>query len=142
MRTAVLIRDPSTSHGTLGRFVAEGLELHMIEPPWRNNRPNRSCIPAGVYRVRPHVSPRFGRCLQVEAVEGRSHILQHAGNVAGDVETGYHTHSLGCQLPGINRGKLVVKGRRQLAVLSSRTALRHLMAWADGRPYRMEVHDA
>lgn len=143
MRRATLIRDETSDHGTLGSLVADGLalhvmELHVMEPPERDNQPGRSCIPAGLYAVRPHVSPRFGRVLAVLGVRARSHILIHAGNVGGDVALGYHTHTLGCLLPGLRRGALVVRGRRQRAVLASRTALRHLMAWA-GDGFTLDV---
>ena len=140
MRRATLTREITGDEGTLGVLTARRLgPVHVMEPPWRNNRRNRSCIPAGVYTVLPHVSPRFGRCLLVTDVPGRSHILFHAGNVGGDIDLGYHTHTAGCLLPGLRRGAIDVKGRRQLAVISSRTAFRHLMTWADAQPFDLEV---
>ena len=141
-RRAVLIRDESTDHGTLGVLVAGDLTLQVMEPPDRDNRPNRSSIPTGLYEVQPHVSPRFGRVLSVTEVPSRSHILIHSGNVGGDAELGYHTHTLGCLLPGLRRGRLEVRGRVQRAVLGSRPALRHLMAWADEAPFTLEVRHA
>ena len=141
-RLATLIRDDSTDHGTRGVLVAGGLTLAIMEPPPRGNRRNRSCIPLGNYQVVPHRSPRFGPTLLVTGVPDRSHILIHAGNVGGDVEQGFHTHTLGCLLPGLKRGRLKVRGRVQRAVLGSRTALRHLMDWADGRPFRLEISHA
>ena len=134
-RRAVLIRDESTDHGTRGVLTAGALGLHVMEPPDRGNRPNRSSIPAGLYEVHPHRSPRFGRVLAVADVPGRSHILIHSGNVGGDVELGLHTHTLGCLLPGLKRGRIKVKGRMQRAVCASKPALRQLMTWADGKPF-------
>ena len=144
MRRARLVREVSSDHGTLGALAARGLPgaLHVMEPPWRDNLRNRSCIPEGLYEVVAHRSPRFGRCLLVTQVRERSHILIHAGNVGGDVDRGYHTHTLGCLLPGLGRGRLKVKGRMQAAVLSSRPALRHLMAWAGGEPFELEISHA
>ena len=104
MRRAHLHRDRSGDQGTIGTLVAGALALQVMEPPWRDNARNRSCIPAGLYEVLPHVSPRFGRCLLVAAVPGRSHILFHAGNVGGDTALGWHTHTAGCLLPGLRRG--------------------------------------
>ena len=95
--------------------------------------------PGRLYEVLPHVSPRFGRCLLVAAVPGRSHILFHAGNVGGDTALGWHTHTAGCLLPGLRRGRITVRGRAQAAVLGSRTAFRHLMQWAGDRPFALEV---
>ena len=140
MLHATLRRDRSGDHGTLGTLVARDLpHVQIMEPPWRGNRRNRSCIPAGVYDVVPHISPRFRRCLLVTNVPGRSHILFHAGNVGGDVELGFHTHTAGCLLPGLRRGRLHVRDRDQEAVVSSRTAFRHLMTWAAGRPFTLEI---
>ena len=141
---ARLQREGSTAHGTPGALTANGLPgpLQIMEPPWRDNRRNVSCIPAGAYGVVPHVSPRFGRCLLVTGVPERSHILFHAGNVGGDVEKGYHTHTHGCLLPGLRRGRLKVRGLVQEAVLASRPAFRHLMTWADSRPFELEILDA
>ena len=137
MRRAVLTRDRTGDQGTIGVLVAPGLApLHVMEPPWRDNARNRSCVPAGLYEVLPHLSPRFRRCLLVAAVPGRTHILFHVG---GDVERGFHTHTAGCLLPGLKRGRLRVKGGSQDAVLASRSAFRHLMEWADGRPFGLEI---
>ena len=142
MNRARLIRVESSDHGTLGVLSSRGLPgpVHTIEPPWRDNRRNLSCIPPGTYRVVPHRSPRFGRCLLVTDVPGRSHVLFHAGNVGGDIKRGFHTHTHGCILPGTRAGKLSVKGRMQRAVLASRPAFRQLMVWADSQPFILEIH--
>ena len=140
MQRAVLRRQLQGDHGTLGLLSGPGLApLCIMEPPWRGNRRNRSCIPAGLYEVVPHLSPRFRRCLLVMQVPGRSHILFHAGNLGGDVALGWHTHTQGCLLPGLRRGRLTVDGRRQAAVLASRTAFRHLMDWAQDEPFILEI---
>ena len=128
MNTCTLIRDEDGDHGTFGLLRYGELRLHIAEPPWRDNQPNLSCVPPGRYNLLPHVSPRFGRCLLVAGVRGRSHILVHAGNVGGDKLKGLHTHTLGCLLPGLARGSLLIKGVHQRAVLSSRTAMRYLLA--------------
>lgn len=144
-KRARLLRDPSTEQGTLGLLVCGddgALTLHTIEPPWRDNRPNRSCIPVGAYEVVPHRSPRYGACYLVADVPGRSHILVHAGNVGGDRDLGFHTHTLGCLLPGLARGRLRVRGRTQIAALSSRPAVRQWMEWAAGDPVTLEISDA
>ena len=141
MRRAILRREYESEQGTLGLLSAPGLSpAWIMEPPWRGNRRNRSCIPAGLYEVVPHLSPRHRRCLLVTQVPGRSHILFHAGNLGGDVERGWHTHTAGCLLPGLRRGRMIVRGRRQAAVLASRTAFRHLMDWAADRPFELVIN--
>lgn len=142
MTRAVLRRAASRDDGTPGALsLANGPTLFTMEPPWRGNRRNRSCIPPGEYEVHPHRSPRFGACLLVAGVPGRSHILFHAGNLGGDVERGLRTHTLGCVLPGMRAGSLAVGGGRQRAALASRPALRALMAWAGDAPFRLEIPD-
>ena len=141
MQRAILERQHESDQGTLGLLSGPGLApVFIMEPPWRGNARNRSCIPAGLYEVVPHLSPRHRRCLLVTQVPGRSHILFHAGNLGGDTERGWKTHTQGCLLPGLRRGRLTVDGRRQAAVLASRTAFRHLMDWSAGRPFVLEIN--
>ena len=141
MQRAILRRQHESDQGTLGVLSGPGLSpTWIMEPPWRGNRRNRSCVPVGLYEVVPHLSPRHRRCLLVTQVPGRSHILFHAGNLGGDVELGWHTHTQGCLLPGLRRGRMTVDGRRQAAVLASRTALRQLMDWAADWPFVLEIN--
>lgn len=144
VRHATLQRDEQTDMGTFGRLHAPALPepLHVAEPPPRANAVGRSCIPAGVYVCRWHRSPKYGWCYQVLDVRGRTRILIHAGNVAGDEALGFKTHTLGCLLPGAQRGWLTVRGRRQRAVLASRTAVRRLVAAMAEKDFTLEIRDA
>ena len=67
-------------------------DCKTIEPAWRKNQKNISCIPERTYIVSPHVSPTYGFCLKVEDVPGRSDILFHWGN--------YYKNTEGCILVG------------------------------------------
>jgi hypothetical protein len=51
-----------------------------LEPPWRDNEKNISCIPAGLYNCEFNISPKFGPTYEVMGVPNRSHILFHKGN--------------------------------------------------------------
>lgn len=75
-------------------ILSEGSKvlMFMLEKPWLDNQRNISCIPEGRYVVKLHVSPKFGECLKVFDVPGRSDILIHGGNYVTDTE--------GCPLPG------------------------------------------
>lgn len=137
---ALLARFPSTQYGTLGRLhLSQGPKLWTMEPPWKDNRRGLSCIIATTYQVVPHISPRYGRCYLVKDTCGRTYILFHPGNFGGDKEMGLKTHTLGCILPGLRAGWLDYKGKPQRAVLSSRTAFRHLDEWAGRKPFELEI---
>lgn len=82
--------------GTAGVLEFEGQTWYTVEPPWRDNATNKSCIPEGEYRLRPRWFNRKGYlALGVDGVPGRTHILIHRGNLPG--------HSRGCILVGLAR---------------------------------------
>lgn len=92
---------------TLGWMLIGSLRLATIERPWKPNPkgqggiPRESCVPDGLYNVRPHHSDKFpetyalvnpsrGVYYQPGDIPngqkwGRSAILIHAGNTADDV---------------------------------------------------------
>lgn len=128
-----MIRVELGEQGVFGVLRIGGhVECLTLEPPEADNEPNRSCIPAGVYRCRRRESRRFGSTWEVLDVPGRSDILFHTGNLATD--------SRGCVLVGERFGRL--HGRR--AVLGSRRAmdrLRHALAQAQEFDLRIAVMD-
>ncbi|QDQ86234.1 hypothetical protein FMZ60_00485 [Alcaligenaceae bacterium SJ-26] len=135
MMRLVLYREPATDDGTPGRLVMPDWECHTLELPWRDNKPRCSCIPTGEYECCLVDSPRFGIVYGVQGVPGRSHILIHAGNVAGDRDKGRCSDVDGCILLGLERG--VCKG--QCGVLKSKAALSMFMVRMEGRPFRLVV---
>ena len=104
--------------GTLGvLYGPDGKICHTMEPPWRNNRANVSCIPGGIYTVeylQRSASGKYRDCYWVNDVPIRTAILAHKGNLVTD--------TMGCILPGQKWGTL---GGR-VAVLNSRGGLRAL----------------
>lgn len=137
-RIVILTRLRASAQGTFGVLASPGFFGHMAELPWRDNLPNVSCIPAGEYRCVPRVSARYGRHYHLLGVPGRSMILIHSGNWAGDVGQGYRTHSQGCLLTGRHVG--VLDG--QAAVLSSRAALSDLLAALCEQPFTLRIEEA
>ena len=127
MRIATLERMESTEAYTLGRLVADGLSVHTLEPPWRDNARGVSCIPPGRYDCERRKSPRFGWAYWLLATDPRQFILIHPGNVA--------CHTRGCILPGQRLGWL--DGQR--AVLLSRAAVRAIEAWFAYEPFTLEI---
>jgi hypothetical protein len=59
-----------------------------------------SCIPCGDYLVQWDPSPKYGYCYELRDVPGRSTILIHSGNLAGDISKSYKTHVQGCIMLG------------------------------------------
>lgn len=139
MITLKLKRQASSDTGTPGRLIfPDSSQLHTLELPWRNNIRQKSCIPEGSYVCQITRSPRFGRVYTVTGVDGRSHILIHSGNYAGDTDKGYKTHVQGCILLGKRTGAL--GGQR--AVLVSRPAVSEFMSRLAGQPFILEISNA
>jgi len=132
-----LFRLSTNDEGTLGVIVFDNQYLYTGEPPWRDNRRNESCIPAGVYTVFLHYSKKYGNVFIATGVPGRSYILFHHGNFFGDRAGGYRTNTQGCILLGCKRGKLF----NQQAVLSSRTARARFERVMKLEPFKLEIYD-
>jgi hypothetical protein len=142
MKTATMRRTPSTDQGTFGALCFGASVVHSVELPWRDNRPQRSCIPPGAYRCQLVKSPRFGRVYGVQAVPGRSAVLIHSANLAGDIDLGYTTQLHGCIAPAMRLGALRNNaGHMQAAGMVSRPALAALMDWAGGEPFTLEISE-
>lgn len=137
MRTVRIERGRSGDQGTPGYLSTPGFFCATLELPWRDNTPNISCISQGIYRCRLRKSPRFGWCYHVTDVYGRTWILTHSGNVAGDRSKGYLTHTNGCILQGKYHGKL----GNQRAVLVSKTTVRRFIEHMDGQDFYLTILD-
>lgn len=120
----LIVREESTDNGTFGILTLKnGFDCHTLELPWRENKRRLSCIPPGKYEAILHRSPKFGNTVWVQDVPGRSEILIHSGNFAGDRHKGLRTDVDGCILVGKSKGMLF----GQPAVLASRLALNELL---------------
>lgn len=137
MRVAYLTRTDTSTHGTFGFLScpAVGFSCHTLELPWRENRVRISCIPKGEYIVNVRQSPKFGLVYHVQNVPGRSYILFHSGNYAGDRSKGLKTHSAGCILYGKGRGWL----GGQKAVLNSRIAKSEFQRLMNNEPFKLII---
>lgn len=133
------IRTQTSDMGTRGTLYIPrvGFTCKMLELPWRDNRPNLSCIPAGEYECRFVHSPKYGPIYQIMNVPGRTHVLMHWGNVAGDKLLNYRTHSAGCQLLGRYHG--VHQGQWFLS--HSRTTVREFHHVTKGVPLILNIQE-
>lgn len=133
-----LTRTSTSDAGTFGTLRGEGLNLYTAELPWRDNMPRISCIPAGRYLCRPYSSTRFHDVYELVDVPGRTAILIHSGNHAGDTAKGLRSDVQGCILVGLSRG--ILDG--QEAVLNSRAAMQALRAAVGGDAFELIINDA
>ncbi len=132
-----LIRFKSSDQGRLGLFLLDSFEAKTIELPWKDNRPNVSCIPTGLHKCEYRYSRKYKGHYHITGVPNRTWILTHNGVWAGDVEKGYRTHSAGCVIMGKYHGKY--KG--QDCVFVSRITLRRLVNFMKKEPFELEVKD-
>ena len=77
------------------------LDFVTLEPPWLNNAIGKSCIPAGIYNVKPRYSPKYGNHFIIEGTSPREWVLFHVGNYIGSKNPKTGTpDSTGCILVG------------------------------------------
>ena len=132
-----LFRLMRSNQGTLGKLFCEGFSCYTLELPWRDNKRSISCIPPESYEVKTRLSPKYGKIYWVSDVPGRSFILIHSGNWAGDTKKGFKTHVNGCILLGQKRGLLA----GQLAVLNSRITVRRFQNKLQLQPFILNIHE-
>ena len=114
-------------YGTPGIAAVDGeLICPTLELPWKDNKNDISCIPAGTYQcekamyhprptpTNPHPKPYLA--IKVNNVQGRTGIWAHVGN--------YLSQILGCILPGVE----VSYSAKDAAAHNSRLALEKLLA--------------
>lgn len=137
MKTVYILRVPQGDQGTGGILYCPDtdFECRTMELPWRGNQPCISCIPKGEYIVNPYKSPKYGNVYKVEDVNGRSYILFHWGNYAGNKAEGWKSHSEGCILLGERHGYL----NGQFAVLNSRTYVKKFFNTMNNEPFKLII---
>ena len=117
MATLNLVRITSSSqYGTFGALSIDNVpQCVTLEPFWRDNEFENSCIPTGTYDLEWFNSPSYGRTLRLVEVPGRTDILFHYGNT--------QKKTLGCILVGKQYGQISCKQ----AILHSRNALNSIL---------------
>ena len=93
---AIIDRFASEERATLGTLTFQNVEhptIYTLEPPWKDNKIDVSCIPEGNYRCVPYSSGKYPDLYEVKHVPGgRTLVLLHWGN--------YPHNTDGCILPG------------------------------------------
>lgn len=136
----LILRMNGTDEGTPGWAMVNGILLRSLELPWRDNKRNLSRIPAGEYEIQyvKTSRPYSGRYWSywLKDVPGRSGVLIHSGNWAGDTLKGLKAHSWGCILLGLKMGVL----GDQKALVSSRPAINKFHeAMEHGKPGKLTI---
>ena len=137
MRIASIRRFGHDDEGSPGRLTTPGFSCFSLELPWRDNQPNISCLPTGVYFVRWTYSNHFRRFMYAieEQIPNRGGFRIHSGNFAGDKAKGLRSDSLGCPLLGYQMGRL----DKQRAVLVSRPAVADFVTFMGMQPFTLEI---
>ena len=145
MKNVTLTRLQSSDQGTFGHLAVEGSPFTCVtgELPWRDNAPNLSRIPVGVYTCRESWSDHFQAMLyHVLNVPGRGSVEIHWGNWCGDIVKGYKSDVEGCILLGNALGELAPPDLTpQKAVVGSKTTVLAFMAHLQGLDFQLTVQD-
>ena len=139
-----LIRYGNTEKGVFGEIVIGGNKYKTVERPYLDNLPNISSVPAGVYKLEPHESERWGstwalvnKSLGVHHWPGegvkRFAILLHVANrpheLAGCIGLGKFLGAIGGEFAVTSSGPAV---HEALGILSKDTVHTLTIRWADG----------
>uniref|UniRef100_A0A6M3KIQ1 DUF5675 domain-containing protein n=1 Tax=viral metagenome TaxID=1070528 RepID=A0A6M3KIQ1_9ZZZZ len=137
MKESFLYRKNTSDEGTEGILICGTFTCYTLEPPWRENQINISCIPTETYLVRLIQTNKFGIVYHLQAVEGRTGILQHSGTVAGDRSKGLISHTYGCQLFGYKRGMW----NNQKAIFNSRVCIKDFIIYMNKESYVLHIEE-
>ena len=82
--------------GTFGKLEGANFSSFTVEDPWKNNAPNKSCIPEGIYQAKRTSRPKHGntfvlineelKIAEFPKLGMRDSCLIHTANTIIDVE--------------------------------------------------------
>ena len=138
MIEAYIDRRISDDQGTIGvlRIPVFNWQCYVNELPDRKNERNFSRINQGRYLAKWYNSPKFGYVPLLQNVQGRSGILFHSGNYAGDSRKRWKTDSLGCIMLGEKAALL--NGQR--AVLNSKSTMLAFTKIMSGKDFYVNIN--
>ena len=136
MRSATLLRNPSSDEGTFGVLLLDDHSSWSTgELPWRDNRNGISCIPPGSYICKWIISPKHGECYQITNVPKREMIEIHSANFMGDASLGKVSQLLGCLALGKSVG--VLNGQK--AILASKQAVHEFESNLNKEDFKLTI---
>lgn len=104
MSNLLITRFAYTPMGTFSRLTMDGFRCYFVEPPWRNNKTNISCIPEGWYKMKLRASNKVQQVTKGRHTKGweicnvadRTFVMIHPGNTEDDSDA--------CLCPGEELG--------------------------------------
>lgn len=136
MEKVLIMRGETSDQGTFGVLEWRSHQFYSLELPWRDNKPNVSCVPPGKYLASWSYSPRFKRLMYgVAPIPNRSGVRMHAANLAGDKSKGFKAQLNGCIALGKKLGW--IDGQKSL--LLSKPAMREFEDLMRGQIFELEI---
>ncbi len=129
MRQVLIKRCSFTNEGVFGICEVDFFPIcNTYELPWKQNKRNISCIPAGIYTAFRRKSPKRGYAVfELRDVPGRGNVQVHIGNKA--------RHIRGCIL----LGERIERAGKDAAVLMSKVAFNEFMGLLKGEK-EIKIH--
>jgi len=130
MKSAIITRIPQDKQ-TLGKWISYEngnviFACDTIELPYKNNAPQISCIPKGVYDVVYRESKKYPRHYHILDVPNRDFILVHQANFVGSPNPKTRKPDLlGCI--GVGNGYGDINGDGIVELLRSTPTLKRLL---------------
>ena len=100
-----------------------------LELPFNANKKNISCSNVGTFEAECVIHEKFGRCIYIKNVVGRTGMFIHAGN--------FVWNSKGCTLPGVKFKDLDNDGK--LDVYNSGEAM-FMLWWSLKKEFTLIIH--
>ncbi len=153
LKSVRITPDGQDDQGKFGTIITpRGQVFDTGELPWRNNIPDKSCIPTGIYPVKWLWSPHHNRNVyHVMGVPGRdkngqlANVEIHSGSYCGDVDKGFRSDVLGCMLlgKGLATGKVGDAGEiEQRIIINSKTSVSKFEGEMNCEDFMLEVTTA
>jgi len=101
--------------------------IFTLENPWKDNKPNVSCIPLGTYDCVAYNGMKYADVYKVLDVPGRESILFHRGN--------YEHDTRGCILPGLGCDPAL----HDPMVTKSKPAMNYMRELIKKQPFTLEI---
>lgn len=136
MKQVVILRDKTTWQGTPGWLFIGGAEFcRTLELPWRDNKPNLSCVPVGEYWCDVYQSPKHGSVYLLQDVPGRTFCEIHPYNWAGAEDHGYTAEAEGCTALGSH----ITKTSPQMMIHDSHETVGRFMLAMGGKRFLLQI---